>query len=48
MSLQACDTYDNVNEVIFEQMAQAAAYTLGVSNPLSLLMHTGDMKIVVI
>jgi Zn-dependent M28 family amino/carboxypeptidase len=26
---QACDTYDNVNEVIFEQMAQAAAYTLG-------------------
>ncbi|CAI8058450.1 Leupeptin-inactivating enzyme 1 [Geodia barretti] len=27
---QACDTYDNVNEVIFEQMAQAAAYTLGV------------------
>jgi hypothetical protein len=29
MSLQACDTYDNVNEVIFEQMAQAAAYTLG-------------------
>jgi Zn-dependent M28 family amino/carboxypeptidase len=27
---EACDTFGNVNEVIFEQMAQAAAYTLGV------------------
>ena len=30
--IQACDTYDNVNEVIFRQMAQAAAYTLSVSH----------------
>lgn len=28
---QACDTIDNVNQGVYEQMAQAAAYVMGVS-----------------
>lgn len=32
LSMQACDTVDNIDQEVYLQMSQAAAYTLNVRN----------------
>ena len=41
---QACDTVDNVDQEVYEQMSQCAAYVLEVNTQIKLLIKCSNNK----